>query len=265
MQVTKYFPDFKSKAFTLSFDDAVVQDRRIIELFKKYQLKATFNINSGLFDVVWVLKYDNKTQDHIRISAKEAVTLYKGFEVAGHTVTHPSLTYLDFDAIKSEVINDKMTLEELFRTDVRGLAYPGGAFDKRTADILRELGIWYARTIEATNSFKLPADFLQWHPTCHYSNAFKFADKFINSKKKDLQLFYVWGHSYELDRKKDDWESFECFCAAISNKADIWYAENIEICDYINALNVLEFEGEKPVNNSGIQLYLEIENKKVIV
>ena len=38
----------KMKAVTFSFDDGVTQDRRLIEIFNKYNLKATFNINSEL-------------------------------------------------------------------------------------------------------------------------------------------------------------------------------------------------------------------------
>ena len=38
----------KMKALTFSYDDGVTQDRRLVELFDRYGLKATFNINSEL-------------------------------------------------------------------------------------------------------------------------------------------------------------------------------------------------------------------------
>ena len=38
----------KSKAITFSHDDGITQDVRLIEIFNKYNLKATFNINSEL-------------------------------------------------------------------------------------------------------------------------------------------------------------------------------------------------------------------------
>lgn len=37
----------KKKAVTFSFDDGVTQDIRLIEIFNKYGLKGTFNLNSG--------------------------------------------------------------------------------------------------------------------------------------------------------------------------------------------------------------------------
>ena len=38
----------KKKAITFSYDDGVLQDRRLVEILNKYGLKATFNINSEL-------------------------------------------------------------------------------------------------------------------------------------------------------------------------------------------------------------------------
>ena len=37
------------KMLTLSFDDGTVQDKRFIKLIDKYNLRATFNLNSGFF------------------------------------------------------------------------------------------------------------------------------------------------------------------------------------------------------------------------
>ena len=37
------------KYFTLSFDDGLEQDKKVLALMKKYGLKGTFNLNSGMF------------------------------------------------------------------------------------------------------------------------------------------------------------------------------------------------------------------------
>ena len=44
------FPKGKRKALTLSYDDGVEQDIRLIENMKQHGLKGTFNLNSGLHD-----------------------------------------------------------------------------------------------------------------------------------------------------------------------------------------------------------------------
>jgi peptidoglycan/xylan/chitin deacetylase (PgdA/CDA1 family) len=62
------FPEFKRKAVTLSYDDGTKYDEKFIEILNKFGLKATFNINSGLF-------YPDG--DEKRMSASEAVSLYK--------------------------------------------------------------------------------------------------------------------------------------------------------------------------------------------
>ena len=37
----------KHKILTFSYDDGTTQDIRLVELFNKYGMKATFNLNSG--------------------------------------------------------------------------------------------------------------------------------------------------------------------------------------------------------------------------
>ena len=40
----------KCKAISFSFDDGIQQDKRLITILDRYGLKASFKINSGLFD-----------------------------------------------------------------------------------------------------------------------------------------------------------------------------------------------------------------------
>jgi hypothetical protein len=43
------FPGGKAKSLTLSYDDGVEQDIRLVDIMNRYGLKGTFNINSGLY------------------------------------------------------------------------------------------------------------------------------------------------------------------------------------------------------------------------
>ena len=38
------FPGGKHKALTLSYDDGRIQDRKLVEIFNRYGLRATFNL-----------------------------------------------------------------------------------------------------------------------------------------------------------------------------------------------------------------------------
>ena len=50
MAIYMRFPNGLKKVFTMSYDDGVRQDRRLIEILDRYGIKATFNINSGIFE-----------------------------------------------------------------------------------------------------------------------------------------------------------------------------------------------------------------------
>ena len=43
------FPGGLAKALTFSYDDGVEQDKLLLSVFARHSLKATFNLNSGLF------------------------------------------------------------------------------------------------------------------------------------------------------------------------------------------------------------------------
>ena len=77
------FPGFKSKALTFSYDDNTTQDRRLTEIFRKYGLAATFNINTGSFGSIGHLdNHGGFYCEYNRINESEAGELYRGFEVA---------------------------------------------------------------------------------------------------------------------------------------------------------------------------------------
>ena len=56
----------KNKALTFSFDDGVRQDKRLIEIFDKYGLKCTFNLNSGLLGKDIYLEREGVRVEHFK-------------------------------------------------------------------------------------------------------------------------------------------------------------------------------------------------------
>ena len=56
-------------------------------------------------------------------------------------------------------------------------------------------------------------------------------------------MMYVWGHSFEFDNN-DNWEVIEEFCEMIGGQDDIWYATNIEIVDYLETFDRLQFAAD---------------------
>ncbi len=227
-----FFPFGKRIAVTTSFDDGVVQDRRVVKAFNEWGLKGTFNLNSG-----GLLRTGKPaTGSSGRIDACEVADLYKGHEVAAHTVTHPSLTRLDPAQIAMEVIEDRKALEDLVGYPVRGMAYPNGAYDEKVINVLRQIGIVYSRTVENSTRCFPPAEPLAWASTAHmYSkNPCPVNENFENlySIKSYSGVFYIWGHTYEFDHEGCDWADLERIFKPLSGKPDVWYCTNIELFDY---------------------------------
>ena len=104
----------KNKALTFSYDDGTMQDVRLIELFNKYGMKATFNINSGLLGTERTLIRENVEVLHNKINPEDVKFVYDGHEVAAHTLTHPSLPKQEKDEeIIRQVEEDRAKLSVL--------------------------------------------------------------------------------------------------------------------------------------------------------
>lgn len=235
------FPGGVAKALTLSYDDGVEQDIRLIEIMNRHGIKGTFNINSGCFSPED--KVFPEGTIHRRMSKSRALALYtnSGHEVAVHTYTHPWLETLPSAQVACEVLDDRRALEDMFGKPIRGMAYPMGTFDDKVVDVLRDCGIAYSRTVISTEKFTIPSDWLRLPATCHHKNPrlMELGDKFLRMVPlHHPQLFYLWGHSYEFEQN-DNWNVIEDFCEKMGGKEDIWYATNIEIYDYVKAYESL--------------------------
>ncbi len=228
-----------NKLLTFSFDDGVCQDERFINILNEFSLKATFNLNSEFLGDDGFLMIDGKKINHKKISPERVKDIYKGHEIAAHTLTHPLLTKESDEEIIRQVENDRKNLSQLAGYEVRGFAYPCGGIncDERVARIIKaNTGVEYARTIMHSYSFDLQEDMYLFKPTASLTKdkaqIIKLAEDFINLRTNDIKLFYIWGHSYELDIN-DDWDFFREFCRLISGKDDILYCTNIEAFNYI--------------------------------
>ena len=224
------FPGGKRKALVMSFDDGVVQDRRLVSLFNRHKIRGTFHLNSGKFG----------RENHI--TASEVKDLYSGHEVSIHTVDHPDLTDLDTDAIRSQVSEDRTALEALVGYPIRGMSYPFGNSNNTVLKVLSDLGIACSRTVCNTGTLNtIPDNPLLWHPTCHHSEAMRFAQQIVNGSRRETALLFIWGHSYELDAgtRNSSWEYMDQVCRLLGDRDDIWYTTAIEVADYIQTLRYL--------------------------
>lgn len=99
IKIEMLFPEGKSKALILSFDDGMIADRRLVKLMNDYCLIGTFHLNSNKLNTKGYLNKD------------EIKTLFKGHEVFVHSANHPPLTALSKIDIIYEVVEDRKELE----------------------------------------------------------------------------------------------------------------------------------------------------------
>lgn len=266
------FPEGKLKAVTFSYDDGCRDDIRLSEIFNKYNLKCTFNLNSA-----WLGK--STTDWHLMKGEIQKHIVDAGHEIATHGAEHRANGNLRaIDGIQ-DVLNCRLGLEKEFDMIVRGMAYPdtgirqlrNGTTFETIENYLKELDIAYARTLgEINDSFALPQNWYKWMPTAHHDSAetMELIEKFVELKEQSSaarrapKLFYLWGHAFEF-REKNNWERMEEICQKLSGKDDTWYATNIEIYDYVMAYNSLIYsaDGSKIYNPTLKQIWLDIDSK----
>lgn len=262
------FPEGKAKAVTLSYDDGMKDDIRLLEAINKYNLKCTFNLVGATVEGECGLS-KNFIKENI---------LAKGHEIANHGYNHRGQDVIrPIEGIK-DVLDSRLFLEKEFGKIIRGMAFPDRRIDRfvkpviyeRIKTYLKELDIAYARTTGGDNDrFALPEDWYNWVPTAHHGNPeiFKYIEKFINLDISDLyiasrdpKLFYLWGHSFEFEWNKN-WELLDEICKKLSGRDDVWYATNMEIYEYVQAYNSLVYsaDGEIIYNPTLFEIWFDID------
>lgn len=244
------------KYFTVSYDDGLEQDKKIIQLMKKYGIKGTFNLNSSLFGVsqniqyFWKLGYKEvpkdfirngrfiKTVNHDRIPEDEISQVYEGFEIASHGAHHKNETRISVEELKSEIGQDQKVLSNFSTIPVVGHVLPFGMGNKRVYEVLRQEKIQYVRKVSFKSAprekrFMFPEDGFTIEPTCWQmdKNIFKLLEEFKKAEPTDRNmLFYMWGHGYELDfdLRGYDWERLERIFQYVSDCDDIICCTNAE-------------------------------------
>lgn len=258
-QIFMRFPGGRSKTLTFSYDDGVEQDKRLIDIFEKRGMRATFNLNSGLYAPEGTVYPEGHI--HRRMDRSDVSSLYdrEWIEVAVHGSTHPWLSFMPVNMITKDLFDDRCCLETQFNRIVRGMAYPYGDYDDKVVECMRSVGIVYSRTVNATHDFAMPTDWMRLPATCHHDDPelMTLARRFLEEDTYGRpRMFYLWGHSYEFE-EHNNWQVIEEFTEYMSAKEEIWYATNIEIYDYQEAFSRMLFsmDGHIVTNPSAITIW----------
>lgn len=267
IKVEMLFPEGKTKALILSYDDGRTEDRQLVKLMNKYNLVGTFHLNS------------NKLGNANYLNKEEIKELFLGHEVSVHSANHPNLPDISRIDVINEIVEDRKELERLVDYPVRGMAYPFGNTNDTVIDAINGLGIEYARTVGDSYTFEIPKDFLRWFPTMHQFAKAYWEPNQPEKDKKEMELFYktidaflqtkelavldIWGHSWEMGTDQNKWNETEKFFKLLANNSTVYYTKQIDLVDYINAYRSLKFSVNKDsvTNPSALTVYFKINDK----
>ena len=101
-------------------------------------------------------------------------------------------------------------------------------------------------------------EFMHWEGTCHHHEMLERGRAFLDFNRHPLPLMYVWGHAYEFDND-DNWNEMEEFAGMMGNRPDIWYATNLQVYRYIQAIRaaVTSADGKTLYNPSAETLWVK--------
>lgn len=212
------------------WDDGTVNDIKVAELCRKYNAKATFNINPGLrSQTKRVFRWDTGDFKVIGLSRDEMKSVYRGFKVASHNWCHECAGKYPDELFVQSALDARHWIEDTFDQEAPGYAWPCGVTTPKTLELLREAGFLYARTIADTDRVSSYQDPLLLNPSCHFSNP-DFWERF--EKAKADGIFYFWGHSFEMHDEPERWRAFEEQLARLSADPEV---EWIDVADIVRS------------------------------
>ena len=123
------------KPILLTFDDSY-RDFYIdaYPILKKYHAKATQFVISGF------LGYKN----HLDINQLQEIARDGLVEIGDHTVHHVGLKGMPLQKVTDEILESKVAIEQIIHKPVVSFAYPFGAFDQPTLEVVKNSGFFSA-------------------------------------------------------------------------------------------------------------------------
>jgi peptidoglycan/xylan/chitin deacetylase (PgdA/CDA1 family) len=196
------------------WDDGIVDDIRLSDILRRYNARATFCLNPGLYREERSFGWIHDSREVWRLSINELLDVYNGFEVCSHSMTHPYLTELSSDRLAWEVRASRDMLQDIFKQPVLGFCYPFNAYNEFVKSSVGSAGYIWARGGQNGEKIFPPDDPLEFNFSCHFLSP-DFWRMFNYARKRD-SVFSFWGHSCEIINESM-WKDFEAMIEKISS------------------------------------------------
>lgn len=203
-----------------SFDDGTVQDLRVAELMRKYDVETIF---------YWPVMPEavNEAAGRISLTNKEMSEIAKDFEIGSHTITHPLLTRIPIEQARVEIEQSKTMLEEKFDQNIISFCYPRGYSNPAIQEAVVEAGYLNARSVLVGYVHQTENPFFEQtavHVACNrkeYAGAdwLEYALKLLDiAIKVPNSIYHFFGHSWECEQN-NQWKKLEVLCQELSKVA----------------------------------------------
>ena len=300
-----FFPGWTRKAISFTIDDGCLDmDKKFLDIVRPCGIKGTFNISSNNVtrhnkpDMIRLVYSGYEISNHVKLHPAafwdgEPVKLSNDFfdeamadkEVCYRAKETPEGTYLRFKKDLTQwqyfctaegyialVDQGKTELEEIFgENTVRGFVWPFCRWNNKK--IIEYLTSHYyglrgggKSSDEEYDNFFLPYDRTDWKYNARHSDLIERAAQFEASSNDEKLKWFCFGvHSYDFERD-GKWDDLRVFAQKYGNRPnDFWYATNIEVFDYEDAIKKLVIENGIVKNYSNVELYIKIDNKKITI
>lgn len=160
------------KMIVLTFDDGKLSQYWAAQELRKRGMVGVFYITTGFLG------------GKLFLNPKQVREIADwGMEIGSHTISHPNLTKLSREPMRTQFANSKLSLEKIIGKPVLSVAYPYGAYNDKVIYMADECNFIYGRT---TNEY-----ITNWWPT--------------NRQTLKLPVVYIHGNiplSVSLDKSR---------------------------------------------------------------
>ena len=217
------------------WDDGVATDIRLIEILRKYNAKATFNLCPGTMPEEtaaprWADPFLRTWTFNGfiggRVGKKDLTTVYDGFQVASHCWQHETVGLVSDDVFLKAAVDARNFLEDTFQRECPGFAWPCGKHTPETERMLAEAGFRYGRTTANTPDVSANPSPLALASNCRFLDPLFWK---IFDEAKSTGVFYFWGHSYEMMDVPQLWERIELKIKTLSEDPDVEWVDVIDL------------------------------------
>ena len=264
MKIEKRYPEGRTKAFNITYDDGVTQDVEVIAMLNRYGIKGTFNLNSELMRTGFTWRHQCG-MDITRLRLEEVGDLYEEHEIASHTLTHPYMDSLSDEKLCRQMGEDKRNLEAFFGREVAGFAVPFSYYDSRIARCAEKCGFEYARMSEFILTCTPCKDWYYWKTSVYHimPQLLPFTEHFLETEE-ELAVCQIVGHSYDLFTEHL-WETMESICAKVSQHPEVWKCTNLELVRYLKAMEQAVISEDAIMNRSNRKLWFAVDGNVLSV